>query len=84
MIRSAGRELKRRLLDPSLSPTFWARDLETFFNNNNNKVIYLLLVVLGFHCCEGFFSSGGEQGLLSSCGVQASCSSFSHWGAPRL
>ena len=29
------------------------------------------LAVLGLHCCVRFFSSCGEWGLLSSCGVQA-------------
>ena len=40
--------------------------------------IYLFLAVLGLHCCAWAFSSGGKQGLFSSCGVWAShCSSFS-------
>ena len=39
---------------------------------------YLFLVVPDLHCCVWTSSSCGEQGLLSSCGAQAShCSSFS-------
>lgn len=83
MIRSAGRELKRRLPDTSLGPTFRARDLESFFFKKI-ILIYSLLAVLGFHCHEGFFSRCGERGLLSSCGAQAPCSGFSRRGAPRL
>ena len=37
-----------------------------FFN------IYLFFVVLGLHCCTWTFSSWEEQGLLSSCRMQAS------------
>ena len=34
--------------------------------------------MLGLCCCLGFFSSGGQQGLLSSCSTQAShCCDFS-------
>ena len=33
---------------------------------------YLFLTVLGLRCCVGFLSSCGEQGLFSSCDVQAS------------
>ena len=33
---------------------------------------YLFLAVVGLHCCVGFFSSGGEWGLLSSCGTSTS------------
>ena len=40
--------------------------------------ISLFLVVLDLLCCVWTFSSCGEQGLLSSCGAQASyCSGFS-------
>ena len=81
MIRSAGRELKRRLLDPSLGPTFRARDLESFFFKKI-IVIYSLLAVLGFHRHEGVFSRCGERGLLSSYGAQAPCSGFSLEGLP--
>ena len=37
-----------------------------------NFIIYLFLAVLGIHCCAWAFSGCGEQGLLSSCSVQAS------------
>ena len=33
---------------------------------------YLFLATLGLCCCTLAFSSCGEQGLLSGCGVQAS------------
>ena len=47
--------------------------------------IPLFLVVPGLCCFVGFFSSCGEQGLLSSCSVQAShCSDFSCCGAWAL
>ena len=37
-----------------------------------------LLAPLGLHCCVWAFTSCGKQGLLSSCGAQAShCSAFS-------
>ena len=39
------------------------------------KNIFILLTVLDLHCCAGAFSSCAEQGLLSSCRVQASCCS---------
>ena len=36
------------------------------------------MAVLGLHCCMGSFSSVVGQGLLSSCGAQAShCHGFS-------
>ena len=38
----------------------------------------LFLTALGLHCCSLAFSSDGKQGLLSSCGAQAShCCGFS-------
>ena len=40
-----------------------------FFN-----IFILFLAVLGVHCCTGFSSCCSKQGLLSSCGAQAS-----HW-----
>ena len=50
--------------------------------------MYLFLAALGLCCCERAFSSCDEQGLLSSCGVQAahrsgfSCSlQLRLWGA---
>ena len=40
--------------------------------------LFTFLVMLGLCRCAGFFSSCGEQGLLSSCGVLASyCGGFS-------
>ena len=48
------------------------------------------MAALDLHCCARAFSSCGEEGLLSSCGVQASrCGGFSSWqstgsGACRL
>ena len=37
----------------------------------------IFLAPLGLHCCVWAFSSRGKQGLLSSCGAQAShCSAF--------
>ena len=35
------------------------------------ELINLFLVALGLHWCEWAFSSYGEQGLLSSCGMKA-------------
>ena len=50
--------------------------LKPLMNFFNNFFISLFLAVLGLCCCAiFFFSSCGEQGLLSSCGVWAS-----HWG----
>ena len=47
--------------------------------------IYLFFAVLGLQYCLWTFSSCSEQGLLSSCGVQASCcSGFSCCGAQPL
>ena len=47
--------------------------------------IYLFMTVLGLRCCSGVFSSCGEQGLPSSCGLQAShCSDFSCCKAQAL
>ena len=44
--------------------------------------IHLFLAVLGLHCCVLTFSSCRKQGLLSSCGAQAShCNAFSYCGA---
>ena len=44
--------------------------------------IYLFLTALGLHCCVWAFSSCGEQGPLSRCGVRASyCGGFSGGGA---
>ena len=41
--------------------------------------------MLGLHCCTGFCSSWSKQGLLSSCGAQAShCGVFSCCGAQTL
>ena len=37
----------------------------------------LFLAALGLSCYTGFFSGYGEQGILSSCGVRASCCSRS-------
>ena len=46
------------------------------------KFIYLFLTALGLHCCVWAFSSCGEQGPLSRCGVRASyCGGFSGGGA---
>ena len=43
------------------------------------------MTVLGLCCCAGLFSSWGEQGLLSRCGVRAShCGGFSRFGAQAL
>ena len=43
-----------------------------------------VLVALRLCCCKQAFFSGGEWGLLSSCGVQTSCSGFSCCGAQAL
>jgi len=41
--------------------------------------IYLFMAALGLHCCTLAFSSCGEQGLPSSCGMRAS-----HFWGPRV
>ena len=43
------------------------------FLKKNFLFIYLLLAALGLHCCVQRFSSCGDRGLLSSCGLWASC-----------
>jgi hypothetical protein len=51
------------------------------------KKFYLFNVWLSwvFVAARGLFSSCGEQGLPSHCGVQSShCSGFSSWGAQAL
>ena len=41
-------------------------------------IVYLFMTVLDLHCCEDFFSTCSEQGLLSRCGAYGShCHSFS-------
>ena len=53
-------------------------DLALTFISLLKIFICLFLIVLGPHCCVQIFSSYGEQGLLSSCGAQAShCGGFS-------
>ena len=48
-------------------------------------LITLFLAVRGLHCCVRAFSTGGEQGLLSSCNAWAShCGGFSCSGARAL
>ena len=48
-------------------------------NSNPIFLIYLFLAMLGLHCCLRAISSFREQGLLSSCGAQAShFGGFSH------
>ena len=46
--------------------------------------IYLFFAVSGLHCCLWTLSSCSEQGLLSSCGMQASCCSGFSCGAQPL
>ena len=47
--------------------------------------IYLFLAAMGLHCYIEAFSSCRDRGLLSSCGVQASClAGFSYYGAWAL
>ena len=59
--------------------------LQDSFSYSRSKFIYLLLAVLGLHCCVRAFSSFGEQGLLSGCGVRAArCSGFSRCSARAL
>ena len=41
------------------------------------KVVFILFLAVLDHCCGSFFSSCGEQRLLSSCGAQAYCCDFS-------
>ena len=66
------------LLKSSVSSTFISMFLIFFLNYFLN----LFLAKLGLCCCMWAFSSCGEWGLLSSCGVQTShCCGFS-WG-PR-
>ena len=60
-----------------------------YFNNYerpNTFFIYSLifLAVLGVRCCHQTFSSYGKQGLLFSCGAQASHCGFSCFGARAL
>ena len=45
---------------------------------------YLCLIALGLCCCKQGFFSGGERGLLSSCGAQTSCSGCSCCAAQAL
>ena len=42
-------------------------ELISFFLNTFNK--YLFLAALGLHCCAWAFTSDGEWGLFSSCGM---------------
>ena len=44
-----------------------------------NVFIYFWLSWVGLHCCSRAFFSCGKRGLLSSCGVQASCRSGFCW-----
>ena len=45
---------------------------------SKNCMFYLFLLALGLCCCPWAFSSCGDWGLLSSCGVRAAhCSGFS-------
>lgn len=49
----------------------------------NLLFIYLIFGCTESYCCSQAFSSRGEWGLLSSCGVQASsCGGFSRCGVP--
>ena len=50
-----------------------------------NSFTYLFIADLSLNCCSWAFSSCGQQGLLSSCRVQAShCGYFSSFGAQDL
>ena len=52
--------------------------------NCTKSFFFNVLVALRLCCCKQAFFSGGEWGLLSSCGVQTSCSGFSCCGAQAL
>ena len=55
---------------------FWGRiRLKESLSLNPVYLFFFFLIALDLHCCAWCFSSCGEQGLLSTCGVQAS-----HWG----
>ena len=56
-----------------------------FFNEFISCFFFYLLAVLGLCCRVQAFSSFGEQGLLSGCGVTSShCGCFSCCGAQAL
>ena len=75
--------LHSRLLIPTSGRKLhsWLRTASFFFFL---RFIYLFLALPGLRCCAQAFSSCGEQGSLSSCGMQAfHCDGFS-WGAQAL
>lgn len=56
------------------SPAKSATAVSSFIGTQLHSFIFIHIIFIyfgcaGLHCCAGFFSSWGEQGLLSSCGT---------------